>query len=71
MDYDDDAVPANANGISQCLRMLAEEAAALRLTRTLSAIKNALEIAKAESGDDAGADISDFLADLGETPTIH
>ncbi|HTR16866.1 MAG TPA: hypothetical protein VMI52_07525 [Acetobacteraceae bacterium] len=71
MDYEDDAVPANANGISQCLRMLAEEAAALRLTRTLSAIKDALEIAKAESGDETGAETDDLLMEPCASQTIH
>jgi hypothetical protein len=46
---DDEAVPASAHGILQCLRLLAEEAATLNLRRTLSAIQDALETVVDES----------------------
>ena len=34
--------PASAEGIAHCLRMLTEEAAALKLARTLAALQEAL-----------------------------
>ena len=37
-----------ARGIVQCLRMLAEEAAAIRLPRTLEALRQALEVCAQE-----------------------
>lgn len=42
--HDDDSLTceATATGILQCLRMLAEEAASLQLTRTLSALREAI-----------------------------
>jgi hypothetical protein len=46
---DEEAVPASAHGILQCLRLLAEEAATLNLRRTLSAIQGALETVVDES----------------------
>lgn len=48
---DDDApeYDATASGIVQCLIMLAEEAAALKLSRTLDALRDALEICRVES----------------------
>ena len=48
---DNDLAPAaSANGILQCLKFLAAEAASLKLLRTLSAIEDALEMAACESG---------------------
>ena len=46
---DEEAVPASAHGILQCLRLLAEEAATLNLRRTLWAIQDALETVVDES----------------------
>lgn len=43
---DDDAA---ARGIVQCLRMLAEEAASLRLARTRAALQAAIDVCAAES----------------------
>ena len=40
--------PPTADGILQCLQMLAEEAAGLRLSRTLAAIEKALQICHEE-----------------------
>ena len=51
MDEDDlcpAACEADATGILHCLRMLAEEAASLRLTRTLAALRQALDVCAAE-----------------------
>ncbi len=42
----------SATGILQCLKLLAAEAASLKLLRTLSAIEEALEMAATESGMD-------------------
>jgi len=47
---------ANASGIMQCLRMLAEEAASLRLSRTLAALREAIDVCAAENVVDATAD---------------
>ncbi len=52
MDDLDFAMPPSANGIVQCLKLLAAEAASLKLSRTLSAIEDALEMAASESGID-------------------
>ena len=41
---------ADARGIMHCLRMLAEEAASLRLERTCEALRQALETCAAENG---------------------
>lgn len=49
MVFDEDGGPASANGIIQCLRLLAEEAAMLNLQRTLCAIQDALETVAAET----------------------
>ena len=49
MILDDEAVSASADGILQCLRLLAEEAATLNLQRTLSAIQDALETVAEET----------------------
>jgi hypothetical protein len=46
------ALSASATGILQCLKLLAAEAASLKLLRTLSAIEEALEMAASESGMD-------------------
>jgi len=40
---------ANAKGIMQCLRMLAEEAAHLHLSRTLAALREAISVCAAEN----------------------
>lgn len=42
---------ATPSGIMQCLRMLAEEAATLNLSRTLLAIHAALQTCEHEGGD--------------------
>ena len=49
MPLDEDTVQPSASGILHCLRALAEEAAALNLLRTFSAIEEALEMACFES----------------------
>jgi hypothetical protein len=46
---------ATATGILQCLRMLAEEAAMLRLSRTLDALREAIETCAAERVDPEAA----------------
>ena len=46
-DIDTDCT-ATANGIFECLRMLAQEAASLNLSRTLGAITAALEACASE-----------------------
>ncbi len=50
---DDENFPTTsaATGILHCLRMLAEEAATLRLTRTQAALLEAIEICAAERAD--------------------
>jgi hypothetical protein len=48
---DPDSDPT-AQGIVQCLRMLAEEAASLRMDRTLAALKAAIKVCANESDDD-------------------
>jgi hypothetical protein len=40
---------ASPTGIAECLRMLAEEAASLRLVRTLMALLETLEICRIEA----------------------
>jgi hypothetical protein len=48
----DDAPPAadaSPSGIAECLRMLADEAASLRLVRTFSALRETLEICRIEA----------------------
>jgi hypothetical protein len=52
MDDDAQTMPSDdltASGIVQCLRMLAEEAAALRLARTLAALQTAIDVCAAET----------------------
>jgi hypothetical protein len=49
MPLEEDNLTASADGILQCLRVLAEEAATLNLQRTLSAIQDAVETALLES----------------------
>jgi hypothetical protein len=44
-------VAATASGIFECLRMLAQEAASLNLSRTLGAITAALEACASERDD--------------------
>lgn len=47
---DDQVGPeASPNGIADCLRMLAEEAASLRLVRTLMALLETMEICQVEA----------------------
>jgi hypothetical protein len=48
MDNDAAAAPS-ANGIAECLRMLADEAAALRLPRTLMALLETAQICSIEA----------------------
>ncbi len=52
MDENDLGLAPSATGILQCLKLLAAEAASLKLVRTLSAIEDALEMAASESGMD-------------------
>ena len=47
-DEDSLACEATAIGILQCLRMLADEAASLHLTRTLVALRNAIDACASE-----------------------
>lgn len=51
MDELDSDCPATPSGIMQCLRMLADEAASLNLSRTLHAINEALEACAREGSD--------------------
>lgn len=62
---------ANATGIMQCLRMLAEEAASLRLARTLAALREAIDVCAAENVMDATADEQDAFAFAGRPLTLH
>jgi hypothetical protein len=55
---------ATADGIVQCLQMLAEEAAGLRLARTLAAIQKALQVCHEEGQEQPR------LPD-GPAPTFH
>ena len=52
-----------AQGIVQCLRMLADEAAALGLGRTLAALRTAITVCASEGetadGEDAAGDAAD------------
>ena len=45
---DDDTVSATAQGLVQCLRMLAGEAASLNLLQTFAALEEALETCQSE-----------------------
>lgn len=56
MNENESALGASATGILQCLKLLAAEAASLKLLRTLSAIEEALEMAASESGMDFDGD---------------
>ncbi len=49
-DETESGITPTVNGILQCLKFLAAEAASLKLLRTLSAIEDALEMAACESG---------------------
>jgi uncharacterized protein with ATP-grasp and redox domains len=64
---------ANARGIMQCLRMLAEEAALLHLSRTLAALREAIDVCAAENVLDASADgpEQDRLAVSGRRLLLH
>jgi hypothetical protein len=58
LDGDGDGDPT-ARGIVQCLKMLADEAAALGLGRTLSALETAMKVCVGESdSDDADEDLT-------------
>ena len=50
MNCDKEDVLASAEGIRHCLRLLAEEAASLKLRATLSAIEKALDAVLMEAG---------------------
>ncbi len=52
---EDSALTASASGILHCLRVLAEEAAHLRLDAAVFAIREAIETMAIESGADAYA----------------
>jgi hypothetical protein len=52
MDDNDAATVPSGTGILHCLRALAQEAATLRLLRTLSAIEDAMDMAAFETGSD-------------------
>lgn len=56
MEQNDFVAPPSATGIVHCLQLLAQEAASLKLLRTLSAIEDALEMAACESGSDGFGD---------------
>jgi hypothetical protein len=47
--FDADESDPTAGGIVRCLHMLAEEAATLRLARTLAALRTAIDVCAAES----------------------
>ena len=49
MNIDEKQLAASADGIRQCLRLLADEAAALKLRASLSAIEKALAIVLLET----------------------
>lgn len=55
---DSDADPT-ARGMVQCLRMLAEEAASLRMVRTLDALQTAIEVCAAEGDAAEALDVAD------------
>ena len=55
----DSALTASAVGILHCLRVLAEEAAFLRLDSAVLAIQDAIDAVALESGADAFAPFSD------------
>jgi len=58
---------ANASGIMQCLQMLAEEAASLRLSRTLAALREAIDVCAAENLADPTAE----EMDEGSSPSVR
>jgi hypothetical protein len=68
MDEYDLALTPSAAGILQCLKLLAAEAASLKLLRTLSAIEDALEMAVNESGMDDPAGRRHFAV---SQPVLH
>jgi len=63
---------ATATGLMQCLKMLADEAGSLRLSRTQSALREALEICLCENGSAPGPDPRDaaFAADPDDRPRL-
>lgn len=64
--HDDDhlACEATATGILQCLRMLAEEAATLQMSRTLIALREAIQTCAAERHEPALETCSNFTGGL-------
>ncbi len=68
MNENESALSASVVGILQCLKLLAAEAASLKLLRTLSAIEEALEMAASESGMDFDGD---RLQQKPVKPVIH
>ena len=67
---DENALLASASGIMHCLRLLADEAAVLRLSGAVSAIEEAMQTVALESG----ADAFKPFADIAEPPppiTVH
>jgi len=68
MIFDEDGGPASANGIMQCLRLLAEEAAMLNLQRTLCALQDAMDTVAEESDRD---DASPHYARAANGLTLH
>ena len=64
MDENDFAAPPSAVGILHCLRLLAQEAASLKLLRSLSAIEDALEMVACETG-------ADLFTDDVRAPAVH
>jgi hypothetical protein len=68
MDEEDRGLLPSVSGILNCLKALAEEAAALNLHRTLSAIEDAFEAAATESGLDT---YEDFTRVAAARPMLH
>jgi hypothetical protein len=62
---------ATATGILQCLRMLAEEAASLHLTRTLTALRDAIETCVSERTGETGFEIDIDTVVQGLVRVIH
>jgi hypothetical protein len=62
----EDEFAASAEGIMQCLRLLAQEAASLKLAGSLSAIENALAVVMME-----GRQTQATLAPAGAALRLH
>jgi hypothetical protein len=62
MDEEDRGLSPSVNGILNCLKALAEEAASLNMRRTLLAIEDAFEAAAIESGLDTYEDFTRVAA---------